>query len=312
MQKQSIFIAAVIISIAATSIFFFPTIYQQSDNHSILVTATTSIIADAVKQIAGEHVMVHTLMGPGIDPHSYHARLSDMRALLSSDIILYNGLHLEGKMASILEKMQIMKPTYAVADIIDQNKFIQSDEFDGIYDPHIWFDVTLWIQVIRYITEILIKHDRINAKTYRHNCNSYVTQLQKIHYEIQTKIKEIPKKNRFLVTTHDAFSYFGRAYDIKVIALQGINLDAEPCITDMQQLVQVIVKNNIKTIFVESSLPHRSMQAISQAVHANGWQVQIGDELYSDALGPQHSDAHTYIGMLKHNVNSVVNGLNSR
>ncbi|MEX0849148.1 MAG: zinc ABC transporter substrate-binding protein [Candidatus Dependentiae bacterium] len=312
MQKQSIFIAAVIISITAVSIFFFPTIYQQNNNSSLHVTVTTSIIADAVTQIAGKHITVHTLMGPGIDPHSYHARLSDIRALLSSDIILYNGLHLEGKMASILEKMQTMKPTYAVANIIDQTKLIQSDEFDGIYDPHIWFDVTLWIEVIAYITDILIKHDQTNAKIYRHNYASYVTQLQKMHHRIQTKIKEIPKKDRFLVTTHDAFSYFGRIYDINVIALQGINLDAEPCITDIQQLVQVIVKNNIKTIFVESSLPHRSMQAISQAVHAYGWQVQIGDELYSDALGPQHSDAHTYIGMLKHNVNSVVNGLNSR
>ncbi len=311
MQKNGIFIAAVITSIAAASLFLFPAMYQQKQSGQLHITATTSIIADAVTQIAGDKVAIKTLMGPGIDPHSYHARLSDMHALLQADIVLYNGLHLEGKMANILDKMQAYKPTYAITKNIAQENFIQSDEFDGIYDPHIWFDVQLWIEVVEQIAQILIKHDESNRAHYQKNCKAHINQLQQLDTWIKNQIHTIPKDKRLLVTTHDAFSYFGRAYNLRVIALQGINLDAEPCIMDMQQLVHIICSHNIPTIFVESSLPHRSMQAICKAVHAQGQQVAIGDELYSDALGSIQSNAHTYIDMCKHNVNAVVKGLNS-
>ncbi len=311
MQKNGIFIAAVITSIAAASLFLFPAIYTKRECSQLHITATTSIIADAITQIAGDKVVIKTLMGPGIDPHSYHARLSDMHALMASDIVLYNGLHLEGKMANILDKMQAYKPTYAITKKMSEKKFIKSNEFDGIYDPHIWFDVKLWMQVVGYITDILCKHDKTNATFYQKNSNAYIKQLEQLDTWINNQINTTPKNKRFLVTTHDAFSYFGRAYDLRVIALQGINLDAEPCIMDMQQLVHIICSYNIPTIFVESSLPHRSMQAICKAVHAQGQQVNIGDELYSDALGSIHSNAHTYIDMCKHNVNAVVKGLNS-
>lgn len=309
MQKNGLFIAAVIISIAAASLFLFPAIYQKQNTDKLTITTTTSIIADAVKQIAGNLVQTNTLMGPSVDPHSYHARLSDMRALLYADLILYNGLHLEGKMATILHKMHAFKPTFAVTDCIKNNDLIQSTEFDGIYDPHIWFDVTLWMQVIAYVAHLLSLHDPQHAHIYEANKHAYLKQLQTLHADIKQQIATIPKKQRFLVTTHDAFSYFGRAYDIDVVALQGINLDAEPCIIDMQQLVNTICNHNIPTIFVESSLPHRSMQAICKAVQAHKHYVSIGDELYSDALGPTDSNAHTYIKMLKHNVLAVVKGL---
>ena len=311
MQKKGIFIAASIVVILAALILINARENESArTNKHLAITVTTNIIADAVKQIAGDKVKLHCLMQPGIDPHSYHARLSDLRMLLDADIIFYNGLHLEGKMATILHKMHSIKPTFPVSDALHKNQLISSDEFEEIYDPHIWFDVSLWKQVIIFITETLCRYDAQHASYFQERLSHYLQDLDLLDNQIKNLIALINPDQRFLITTHDAFSYFGRRYNFNVIGLQGINLDAEPCIKNMKDIIDLICLHNIPVIFVESSLPHRSMQAIAQAVHAHGHTISIGDELYSDTLGPSGSNADSYIGMLMHNTLALVSGLN--
>ena len=310
MQKKNFFIAAIILVIIAAIIFLIPVIKPNKLCNRLEITVTTNIIADAVHEIAGDTVTINCLMQPGVDPHSYHARLSDMRAMLHADIIIYNGLHLEGKMATVFQKMHATKPTYAVSDAIRPDQLIVSDEFEGIYDPHIWFDVALWKQVVAYITDLLCRHDAAHAELYQTRMHGYLQKLSELEHYIHALVAHIPRENRYLITTHDAFSYFGRAYDVNVVGLQGVNLDAEPCIKNMHELIALICHHKIPTIFIESSLPARSMQAIAQAVLALGHTIKIGEELYSDTLGAVNSDAHSYITMLKHNTQALVRGLN--
>lgn len=310
MQKTSFFIAAIILVMIAASLFLIPRLQPNKQDARLEITVTTNIIADAVREIAGDTVIIHCLMQPGVDPHSYHARLSDMRAMLRADIIIYNGLHLEGKMATVFHKMHAFKPTYAISDALKPHQLIVSEEFEEIYDPHIWFDVALWKQVVTYITDLLCAHNATHAELYQTRMLNYLQELTELEHYISATVAHIPPANRYLITTHDAFSYFGRAYDITVFGLQGVNLDAEPCIKNMHELIELICTHNIPTIFIESSLPTRSMQAIAQAVFAQGRTINIGEELYSDTLGTAESDAHNYAGMLKHNTHALVRGLN--
>ena len=310
MQKKSIFIAAIILAIVAASLFFIPRIQPDKQDNRLEITVTTNIIADAVRQIAGDTVVINCLMQPGVDPHSYHARLSDMRAMLRADMIIYNGLHLEGKMATVFHKMHAIKPTYAISDALKPDQLICSEEFTEIYDPHIWFDVALWKQVVIFITDLLCAHDTQHQEIYHARMDAYLRELSDLETYIITAIATIPADERFLITTHDAFSYFGRAYNVNVVGLQGVNLDAEPCIKNMHELIALICRHKIPTIFIESSLPARSMEAIAQAVLAQGHTIQIGEELYSDTLGTPESDADTYIRMLQHNTHALVRGLN--
>lgn len=310
MQKNSIFIAATILVILAASLFIFPRLQTSKADNRLEITVTTNIIADAVRRIAGDLITINCLMQPGVDPHSYHARLSDMRAMLRADMIIYNGLHLEGKMATVFHKMHAIKPTYAISDALRPDQLICSEEFAEIYDPHIWFDVALWKQVVIFITDLLCAHDTQHQEIYRARMHAYLRELTDLEAYIRITIATVPASDRFLITTHDAFSYFGRAYAVNVIGLQGVNLDAEPCIKNMHELIALICRHKIPTIFIESSLPPRSMEAIAQAVLAQGHAIRIGDELYSDTLGDPESDADTYIGMLTHNTNALVRGLN--
>ena len=310
MQKNSFFIAAIILVIIAATLFFIPQMQPGKADSRLEITVTTNIIGDAVKQIAGDLVTLNCLMQPGVDPHSYHARLSDLRALLRADLILYNGLHLEGKMASVFHKMHGIKAVHAISDALIPEELIVSQEFDGIYDPHIWFDVALWKKVIIFITDLLCTYDAQHQEIYQARMRAHLINLAELEADIRTILSAVPAFHRHLVTTHDAFSYFGRAYGVNVIGLQGVNLDAEPCIKNMQELIEIIISLNIPTIFIESSLPPRSMQAIQEAVRAHGHSVSIGDELYSDTLGDAQSGAETYIKMIKHNTRALVRGLN--
>jgi manganese/zinc/iron transport system substrate-binding protein len=233
-----------------------------------------------------------------------------MHILLDADLILYNGLHLEGKMATILQKMHRFTPTHAVSDALDEAALIASPECENMYDPHIWFDVALWKNVTHAITDKLCALTPEHSECYRRNHQRYLAELTELEQDIVQLIAQIPEEKRFLVTTHDAFSYFGRAYNVHVIGLQGINLDAEPCIKDMHALIDTICNANIPAIFVESSLPHRSIEAIALAVQARGHQVIIGDELYGDTIGTVENNTETYIKTILHNVRSLVKGLN--
>lgn len=280
-------------------------------HNNLTIVCSTSMITESVQQIVGKHANVIGLMGPGIDPHLYRAKAGDVQKIASADIIFYNGLHLEGKMTEIFEKLKRTKPTVAVADVIPQNKLLES-EFRGIYDPHVWHDVLLWKQVVIGITQTLCKLDPERQQVYNSNKQAYCKQLDLLNKRVQKKIEQLRPQERILVTAHDAFGYFGKAYGFEVVGLQGISTDAEISTKDIENLVTFIASQKIRAVFIESSIAPRSMQALINAVAARGWQIELGSELFSDALGDSTTGANSYSAMIEHNVSAIVSALRER
>src|SRR5579885_266094 len=279
------------------------------NNDKPLIVCTTSIIADTVKQISGDHFDIVTLMGPGVDPHIYRAREHDVHALSHATIIFYNGLHLEGKMAELLEQMNHYTTAIAVTDCIPAHQLIQSPEFETMYDPHVWFDIPIWIQITQSIGEHLSTIDPTHAHEYQSKTQRYVHKLEQTHEYVLSKVSSLKPDQRILITAHDAFGYFGRAYGFTVVGLQGISTESEISIKDIELLAHYIVKHKVPAIFVESSIPHRTLQAIHNAVAMQGWSITIDPELFSDALGAPNTLGGSYIGMIRHNCDSIVSGL---
>ena len=273
-----------------------------------LIVCTTSIIADAVEAIVDETMQVKTLMGPGVDPHVYRPRESDVTALSQADIIFYNGLHLEGKMGDMFAHMKKQVPTFAVADALSSSDLIASD-FVDIYDPHIWHDVALWMKVVSFIAHAIITINPEHAERYEQKKHYYLDQLHQLQAYVLHNIKRIPHKKRELLTAHDAFNYFGHAYDFNVVGLQGISTDAVVSTRDIQKMADLIAQKKIKAIFLESSIPAKSIEAVQKAVASRGWHVAIAPELFSDSLGDESTTANSYCGMIKHNVDVIVNSL---
>lgn len=281
----------------------------QSGTDKVKVTATIGMIADVAKQVGGNHVEVLGLMKSGVDPHLYKARQGDINKLNKADIIFYNGLHLEGKMVDILEKMNKSKPTVAVSRNLNESKLRGWNGEAGQHDPHIWFDVRNWMSATEVIRDELVKLDAAHAEEYKNNAAAYLKQLQALHEETKTKIATIPEKSRVLVTAHDAFGYYGDAYGIKVMGLQGISTASEAGLKDVADLRDYLVTNKIKAVFVESSVPKKTIQAVVDGAKKKGHDVKIGGELFSDAMGADGTAEGTYIGMVKHNTDLIVNAL---
>lgn len=273
------------------------------------VVATTGMIADAARNVAGDRAAVTALMGPGVDPHLYKATPGDMRSLQEADLILYNGLHLEGRLADALVRLASRKPTVQVTDSIDESLLREPPEFDGHFDPHVWFDVELWVKVVERLRDAFIAQDPAGSSLYTDNAKKYVTDLRALHEHCKKEIARIPAERRILVTAHDAFGYFGRAYGIEVLAIQGISTDSEGSLKQINSLVDTLVSRRIPAVFIESSVPRRNIDALIEGCKARGHTVAIGGELYSDALGAPGSNAATYIGMLRHNVATIVQAL---
>jgi len=283
---------------------------RPADDDKIQVVATIGMIKDVVQEIGGDEVEVHGLMGPGVDPHLYKASQGDIQKLDDAQMIFYGGLHLEGKMTEILEKLEKHKPTVAVSQNIDPSQLRAGDEAEGTqYDPHIWFNVKYWINATETIRDTLTEYDPAHADTYKRNAEAYIAELTKLDDEVRTRIAEIPEAGRVLVTAHDAFGYFGDAYDIQVMGLQGISTAAEYGSKDVSELRDFLVENRIKAVFVENSIPTKSMEAVIAGAKELGHEVKIGGELYSDSLGESGSEADTYIKMVRHNVNTIVEAL---
>ncbi len=273
------------------------------------IVVTTGMIEDIVRNVAGDHAEISTLMGPGVDPHLYKASQNDLSLLTSADIIFYNGLHLEGKMVDVLENLARRKSVTAVADGIDQSKLRRPAEFQGNPDPHIWFDVRLWTGAARAVADRLVRDDSAHADEYRRNADAYISRLDSLDGWVRAQIATVPAEQRVLVTAHDAFGYFGQAYAIEVKGLQGISTVSEYGLADVQGLVDMIANRRIKAVFVESSVPKRSIEAVVEGVKAKGHEVRIGGQLYSDAMGEKGTPEGTYIGMVTANVNTIVGAL---
>ena len=273
------------------------------------VVTTIGMITDIVQNVGGDRVEVIGLMGPGVDPHLYKASAGDVQKLNSANLIFYNGLHLESKMADILAKMSGNTKTVAVTEAVDRILLLTPPEFDGQYDPHLWFDVTLWMKAVGTVRDTLSEFDPDNALQYWSNAERYFAKLTELHTYVKTQAERVPSEQRVLVTAHDAFNYFGKAYGFEVRGLQGISTATEAGIADVQELATFIASRRIPAIFVESSVSPRSLEAVKAAVKSKGFNVEIGGELFSDAMGNEGTPEGTYIGMVRHNIDTIVKAL---
>jgi manganese/zinc/iron transport system substrate-binding protein len=309
-RKDTVFI--VFICFISILIWFYVHIYyatHAAKNTRLTVICTTSIIADLVHTLAGSDVIIKTLMGPGIDPHLYRACEGDVHRLANADIIFYNGLHLEGKMSHLLEHMNMYTCVYAVTDGIPRHLLHAPAEFEDTYDPHVWLDVSLWSYVTRHVSSLLVKHDPEHAHAYTIRTAAYIQTLQQLDAYIREKTAQLLPKKRILVTAHDAFNYFGAAYGFQVVGLQGMSTESEAGIKDIAHLASFLVTHQIQALFVESSISPRAIHAVQCATRARGFEVVIGPELFSDALGNSGTPEGTYVGMIKHNIDAIVGAL---
>jgi manganese/zinc/iron transport system substrate-binding protein len=278
----------------------------------VQVVTTVNFITDLVQQVGGNRVRVTGLMGAGVDPHLYKASAGDVRRLQQAHLIFYGGLHLEGKMVELLERLP---RAIAVTDAIPRERLIRPPGgFQGqyTYDPHVWFDVTLWQLTVDRVRDALSRVDPAGSAYYQASAAAYRQRLAQLDAFIRQQIALVPPQQRVLITAHDAFAYLGRRYGLEVRGLQGISTVSEAGARDVQELAEFIVQRRIRAIFVESSVPRRPIEAVVAAVRARGWNVVIGGQLFSDSAGNPGTPEGTYVGMMEHNIRTIVNGLLGR
>lgn len=275
----------------------------------IRVVSTVGMVHDVVRNVGGDRVDARALMGPGVDPHLYKPSEGDVIRIGEADIVFYVGLHLEGKMGEILERSDKTRPVIAVASGIPPDRLITSGAFQGSHDPHVWMDPGLWKYTVGEVERALSQLDPGSQAEYRRRAIVYREQIEELDRYARTEVARIPARSRVLVTAHDAFSYFGRAYGMEVLGLQGISTETEAGVGDVRRLAGVLVERNVKAVFVESSVPRRNIEAVQAAARARGHEVNIGGELFSDAMGEEGTRKGTYIGMIRHNVDTIVKAL---
>jgi manganese/zinc/iron transport system substrate-binding protein len=281
----------------------------EGEGGKIRATTTTTMITDLVRQIGGDQVEVTGLMGPGVDPHLYKASQGDVSALREANVVFYNGLFLEGQMEDILEKTGEQKPTVQVSGDIPEEELLDSPQYEGQFDPHVWFDATLWRTTVDPVVEQLSELDPEGASEFEQRGEEYKRQIDELDSFVEEEISSIPEEQRVLVTAHDAFNYFGRRYGMEVRGLQGISTEAEAGSRDVQELADFLADNEIKAIFIESSVPPQTIEAVQDAARNRGWELEIGGELYSDAGGDEGTEAETYTGMFRENVETITEAL---
>lgn len=269
------------------------------------IVCTTGMIGDAASNLVDSTCVVHTLMGPGTDPHLFKPTKQSLDLLSSADLIVANGLHLEGRMQEILEKMSRNTRVVFIGEGVPEERLLIAEGSESIPDPHIWFDVSLWNTAVSFLADELQKAGRLDEA----KAEAYRLELAELEVTAVNILSEIPEEKRVLITAHDAFSYFGRAYNIEVIGLQGISTVSEYGIRDVTNMVNNIVSREIPAVFVESSISSRSIEAVIEGCEQKGFDLKLGGTLYSDALGTDGSGAETYTDMVRHNVSTITNAL---
>jgi manganese/zinc/iron transport system substrate-binding protein len=294
-------------------IFVFATVLGCKNNKEVngklKVVVTTTMLTDLVKNIGGDLIELQGLMGAGVDPHLYKASEGDVSKLFNADVIFYNGLHLEGKLVAVFEKMETQITTVALGEFLAKDGLIGSDYFASNYDPHVWFNIQYFKEFSDKVTSVLSEKDPKNAASYIVNNLAFQQELDLLQTTVVKTIATLAPEKRILVTAHDAFNYFGKSYGFKVVGLQGLSTATEAGVQDVQKLSGYIIANKVKAIFIESSVPRRTIEALEAAVLSKGHQVSIGGSLYSDALGDAGSVEGTYVGMFLYNVKTIVNAL---
>jgi manganese/zinc/iron transport system substrate-binding protein len=282
---------------------------ERAGGERLQVVATTGQVADVARNVGGDLVEVTALMGPGVDPHLFVASEGDVDRLVQADVIFYNGLFLEAQMADVLRQIGERKPAIPVAEAIDPGQLLPWADYADEYDPHVWFDVALWMKTVETVRDALAEADPANTAAYATNAEAYLAELAALDAYIKEQAAAIPEGQRVLVTAHDAFHYFGRAYGFEVRGLQGISTASEASTADVRELANFIAERQISAIFIETSVPVRNVEALQAAVRDRGGEVVIGGQLYSDALGSPEEEAGTYVGMVRHNIDTIVSAL---
>ena len=274
------------------------------------VTATTGMVADIVRQVAGDRGEVSSIIGEGVDPHLYVPTRSDVASLIDADIVFYSGLLLEGKMTDTLIKVaSSVRPVHSVTELVDESALLAPDEFAGHFDPHLWMDVSGWMQAVDAVTGALAEFDPSAADGYRKRAAGYRAGLAELHDYALRVVGSIPERQRILVTAHDAFNYFGRAYGLEVEGIQGMSTESEAGLDRINRLVDLLVTRQVGAVFVETTIAERNVRALIEGAAARGHTVVVGGELFSDAMGQPGTYEGTYVGMLDHNITTVARAL---
>lgn len=280
---------------------------KYAGKHPIKAVCTTGMVADVVGKVGGNWVAVEQLMGEGIDPHLYKATPGAISTLTASDVVFYSGLHLEGRMTDVFENMAQRRPVVAVTSSVPTDKLIGLGH--DSFDPHVWFDVALWSATIESVSKFLGDFDPTHRADFDAAAAAYTVELKTLDDECRKRLAEIPKDKRVLITAHDAFHYFGRAYDVDVKAIQGVSTDTEAGLREINALVDFIVERKIKAVFIETSVSDRNVQNLVEGCKSKGHEVRIGGELFSDSMGKPGTPEGTYVGMVRHNVEVIASAL---
>jgi manganese/zinc/iron transport system substrate-binding protein len=275
----------------------------------VRVTTTTNFITDLAREVGGDRVQVTGLMGPGIDPHAYKASAGDVKTLAGADLVLYGGLELEGKMGDVFARLAEHRPTVAVTRDLPRDQLLAEPQYRDRPDPHVWFDPRLWERAVHTTAAALARIDPEHAGEYAANARRYVRELRALDAHARERLAAIPERSRVLVTSHDAFRYLGRRYGLEVVAIQGVSTATEATTADVERVAGVIAERGIRTVFVESSVPPQTIEAVLASAARQGQRATVGEELYSDAAGAEGTPEGTYVGMVRHNVDAIADGL---
>ncbi len=273
------------------------------------VVATTGMLADAVSHVGGDRVNVTALMGAGVDPHLYRQTLADAARLKNADLVIYHGLHLEAQLAELMHDLARHKPVVALAETLSKQDLLADEDHPGFYDPHVWMDPDLWQKVVLAARDALSKADPDGRPGYNARAADYLKAIQSANTRIKDMLYSVPAHHRVLVTAHDAFRYFGRAYGYEVLSIQGISTESEASLHQIEQLVSTLVQRRIPAVFVESSVPEQHVRALTEGAAARHHKLVIGGELYSDAMGRPGTPEGTYLGMIEHNARVISQAL---
>ena len=271
----------------------------------LTVVATTGMIADAARAVGGDAVTVTALMGPGVDPHSYRQTRSDIVAMTKADLVLWHGLYLEAQMEDFFADLAKKRRVVAVAEAVDTSRLLGHQDYSGRYDPHVWMDPVLWSDVVVAVRDALTEAQPAEAAAFKANAEAYLAELAALDTYSREVLASVPEGSRVLLTAHDAFSYFGRAYGYEVIGIQGISTQSEAGLNRVSELVDLLVSRKIAAVFVESSVSDRNIRALIEGAASKGHEVRIGGELFSDAMGETGTYEGTYLGMIDHNVTLI-------
>lgn len=273
------------------------------------ITTTVGMVTDIVRNVAGDKATVTGIMGAGVDPHLYKPTRDDVASMMRADVVFYSGLLLEGKMSDTLIKVARNKPVYAVTELINESYLLEPEDFAGHYDPHVWMDPSAWAKCVEAVGASLAEYDPKNAEQYKKNAAAYAARCQALHKYGRKVLGSVPEGSRVLISSHDAFNYFGRAFGLKVMGVQGISTESEAGLQRVNGLVDFIVKHDVKAVFVESSVPRKNIESLVEGVRSRGKDLRIGGELFSDAMGAEGTYEGTYLGMLDHNITTVARAL---